>query len=58
MQVTGKNGKQLTKTQMNRIIRGQLRRARLTPAERTIRHALLRLQQGSISLAAKAVHNA
>ncbi len=47
--MTKQTRKQWYKTQ--RHIRKQLRRAKMTPAERTVRRALLRLRQGSISLA-------
>ena len=40
-----------TRAQVNRHIRKQLRRAALTPVERKLRRALLRLRQGSVNLA-------
>jgi hypothetical protein len=40
---------------INRQIRKQLRRAKMSKAERTVRRAILRFRQGNISLAAKAV---
>lgn len=46
-----RNGKTVTRARMNRIIKGQIRRAVMTPQEKTVRRALLRLRQGSVNLA-------